>query len=367
MLTEATKQLVVQTWNNLHRQFTDENQQHIAFMSAGDYIVLSQLVLNEVRQLYADYTRKAPVIARDSGCHRYIIAPSDIVKGRIVKSTKGEVIFVTDEKSIDPALDLKDATPVIHLPTLDATGKVFDPVLIPIIKGEKIKRPPNAFILYRMDHHDVVKDANPGIHNNEISTIIGAQWNTETADVRDHYQRLADEKKREHLAMYPGYHYTPRKPSEKKRRMTKKKAAALAALQASTSTPSFQLASQYPPAPLQGLRLQTDSTDVNVQLPLSDELLRQVTEHYGILRRRGAVPRGGTIITPSAQTENAQVSDAVLARRAYHKFLTTGVFDRRDIHLRAYVEAVSDPENNQHTLQDGYTVTPGAYLVSAGQ
>jgi hypothetical protein len=38
---------------------------------------------------------------------------------------------------------------------------------------------------------------------------------------------LAEQKKREHYALHPDYVYRPRKPSEKKRRMTKKKAAAL--------------------------------------------------------------------------------------------------------------------------------------------
>jgi hypothetical protein len=32
----------------------------------------------------------------------------------------------------------------------------------------KIPRPPNSFILYRQYHHPLVKEANPGIHNNEI-------------------------------------------------------------------------------------------------------------------------------------------------------------------------------------------------------
>jgi hypothetical protein len=32
----------------------------------------------------------------------------------------------------------------------------------------KIRRPANAFILYRKDHHQRVKDENPGIHNKQI-------------------------------------------------------------------------------------------------------------------------------------------------------------------------------------------------------
>ena len=35
-------------------------------------------------------------------------------------------------------------------------------------KTAKIPRPPNAYILYRKERHNSVKDANPGITNNEI-------------------------------------------------------------------------------------------------------------------------------------------------------------------------------------------------------
>lgn len=35
-------------------------------------------------------------------------------------------------------------------------------------KPVKIPRPPNAYILYRKERHSVVKEARPGITNNEI-------------------------------------------------------------------------------------------------------------------------------------------------------------------------------------------------------
>ncbi|OBT64551.1 hypothetical protein VE03_05316 [Pseudogymnoascus sp. 23342-1-I1] len=87
----------------------------------------------------------------------------------------------------------------------------------------KIPRPPNAFILYRKDHHQLVKDANPGIHNNQISVILGQKWNGESTEVRDHYLALAKQAKRDHLLQYPDYQYRPRRPEQLKRRMTKEK------------------------------------------------------------------------------------------------------------------------------------------------
>jgi len=63
-------------------------------------------------------------------------------------------------------------------------------------------------------------------------------WQNESVQVRAEFKAKAEMAKREHLQKYPGYQYQPRKPSEKKRRMTKKKAAALAA----QPTASFDLA-----------------------------------------------------------------------------------------------------------------------------
>nr|QDH06241.1 mating type 2 HMG1/2 protein [Epichloe sylvatica] len=87
-------------------------------------------------------------------------------------------------------------------------------------KTTKIPRPPNAYILYRKERHNTVKDANPGITNNEIQ-ILGRAWNLETRDVRQRYKDMADRVKQALLEKHPDYQYKPRKPSEKKRRTRK--------------------------------------------------------------------------------------------------------------------------------------------------
>jgi hypothetical protein len=111
------------------------------------------------------------------------------------------------------------------------------------VKSSKIPRPPNAFILYRKAHHEAVKAENPGIHNNQIckflfltlvthinisvAVILGTQWHYECIEIRAQYKAAAAQLKQEHISRYPDYQYQPRKTSELKRRMTKKKAAAL--------------------------------------------------------------------------------------------------------------------------------------------
>jgi hypothetical protein len=61
------------------------------------------------------------------------------------------------------------------------------------------------------------------------AVIIGRKWKAETEAVRNEYKRKAEDAKRQHAIDHPGYQYQPRKPSEKKKRMTKTKLAKLRA------------------------------------------------------------------------------------------------------------------------------------------
>lgn len=106
-------------------------------------------------------------------------------------------------------------------------------------KLAKVPRPPNAFILYRQEHHPLVKAENPDFHNNDIcklpftcakriktdtalARVLGKQWQEESQAVREVYRIKALERKAEHLKMHPGYQYAPRKPGAKKHRASRK-------------------------------------------------------------------------------------------------------------------------------------------------
>ncbi|KAF6833425.1 mat1-2-1 [Colletotrichum musicola] len=82
----------------------------------------------------------------------------------------------------------------------------------------KVPRPPNAYILYRKDHCAKLKKLNPRISNNDISCVLGKAWNKESHEVRERYTELARLHKERLLMLHPNYRYTPRKPSEKRRR-----------------------------------------------------------------------------------------------------------------------------------------------------
>jgi HMG (high mobility group) box len=114
----------------------------------------------------------------------------------------------------------------------EATGKDKE-------KQAKIPRPPNAFILYRQAYHPLVKAENPEIHNNDIckssspkililkaddvaAKVLGQQWKDESPGIRQMFKAKALERKAEHLKMYPGYQYAPRRPGVKKHRASRK-------------------------------------------------------------------------------------------------------------------------------------------------
>ncbi|KAI9163511.1 MAT1-2-1 like protein [Paramyrothecium foliicola] len=116
-------------------------------------------------------------------------------------------------------IHVQDSEPFWTLPaeTRVQTATLPTPQLPP--QHTKIPRPPNAYILYRKERHNMVKAANPGISNNEISQILGRAWNLESREIRQKYKEMAEHVKQALLEKHPDYQYKPRKPNEKKRRV----------------------------------------------------------------------------------------------------------------------------------------------------
>jgi hypothetical protein len=61
------------------------------------------------------------------------------------------------------------------------------------------------------------------MHNNDISRKVGKEWKAQSGAVQAAYRARAERIKKQHAIDNPGYQYAPRKPGDKKRRMTKKK------------------------------------------------------------------------------------------------------------------------------------------------
>jgi hypothetical protein len=68
------------------------------------------------------------------------------------------------------------------------------------------------------------------------AVILGKSWKSEPDGVKAYYKKLAEEIKAQHKQNHPDYQYAPRKSSEKKRRMTARRAAEIARAQRTPST-----------------------------------------------------------------------------------------------------------------------------------
>jgi hypothetical protein len=142
-------------------------------------------------------------------------------------------------RSPTPSSSSRLSSTVLKASTLTNKAKSY-------ARKAKVSRPPNAFILYRQKRHPVLKSEHPEYHNNDIckfacffsmknsctdfmaAVILGKRWKSESDDVKAHFKQLADEIKAKHMQEHPDYQYAPRRPSEKKRRMTARRAAELA-------------------------------------------------------------------------------------------------------------------------------------------
>lgn len=82
--------------------------------------------------------------------------------------------------------------------------------------------------------------------NLALAAILGKQWKAESQTVKDEFKALAEQAKEKHLLEHPDYQYRPRKPSEKKRRMTRRKAMALVAASPGPSTTADSVVASYP-------------------------------------------------------------------------------------------------------------------------
>ncbi|RIB02828.1 hypothetical protein C2G38_2124385 [Gigaspora rosea] len=77
-------------------------------------------------------------------------------------------------------------------------------------KRGRITRPQNAFILYRKDYQDEVKEEHPEANFQRISKIVGERWAKESDKIKNQYILLADLCGRVHSELFPDYKFKPR-------------------------------------------------------------------------------------------------------------------------------------------------------------
>jgi hypothetical protein len=72
---------------------------------------------------------------------------------------------------------------------------------VPLKKPNTVKRPPNAFFLYRKHLCSLIENSN----GSQISKEAAVRWATETEEVKSHFVKLAESLRRDHFKLHPEY------------------------------------------------------------------------------------------------------------------------------------------------------------------
>ncbi|KAL0936641.1 HMG box protein [Colletotrichum truncatum] len=81
----------------------------------------------------------------------------------------------------------------------------------------RIKRPMNAFMLYRKAYQNLAKSLCTQNNHQVVSQVCGSGWPLEPEHIRDQFNEWAKIERANHQKAHPGYKFTPSKPRPKMR------------------------------------------------------------------------------------------------------------------------------------------------------
>ena len=86
------------------------------------------------------------------------------------------------------------------IPESESASTSVDPT-----EDNRIRRPPNAFMLFGKQYRKVLAQKFGNLSNKEISKILGNEWKNMDINMKNHFHSLAKEAYRTHLEKYPGF------------------------------------------------------------------------------------------------------------------------------------------------------------------
>ena len=84
-----------------------------------------------------------------------------------------------------------------------------------------VKRPMNAFMVWSSIKRKIHSQANPKLHNSEISKRLGAEWKLMDEKEKEPFVKKSKELQEQHSRDHPGYKYKPRRRKPKQNMLKK--------------------------------------------------------------------------------------------------------------------------------------------------
>ncbi|KAF4445069.1 hypothetical protein F53441_10993 [Fusarium austroafricanum] len=141
--------------------------------------------------------------------------------GRVQKRSRAEKAKNASSMLSKPLSEAAQDFPNIHVADIETfVNRSIEERLSETSRNKKagqIKRPMNAFMLYRKAYQEVAKTQCTQNNHQHVSKVCGAAWVLEPARIKDNFDQWARIERVNHQRAHPGYKFTPSKPRKLRR------------------------------------------------------------------------------------------------------------------------------------------------------